>query len=35
MSTTELILAVLLVVQSVSWMAHDYKHFEPGRSDTE
>ncbi len=29
MSTTELILAVLLVVQSVSWMAHDYKHFEP------
>ena len=35
MSTVELVLAVLLVVQSVAWMAHDYKHFEPGRSDTE
>ena len=29
MSTVELVLAVLLVVQSLAWMAHDYKHFEP------
>lgn len=35
MTTTELILATLLIMQSIAWMAHDYKHFEPGRSDTE
>lgn len=35
MSTTELLLAGLLVVQSVAWMAHDYKHFDQGRGDTE
>lgn len=33
MSTAELILSVLLIVQTIAWMATDYRRFDPQGGD--
>ncbi|PVX64970.1 UNVERIFIED_ORG: hypothetical protein FNL38_1011036 [Nocardia globerula] len=33
MTITEIILATLLFMQSIAWMATDYRHFDPRGTD--